>query len=82
MTTLTIVMIVGFLVLIGFLVTRFPTAPSVEFPAEIKLPDGTTPIAFTQTSDWYAVVSDNNQILIYSRASNTLIQTIDVSTAE
>ncbi|MEL7115236.1 MAG: DUF6476 family protein, partial [Pseudomonadota bacterium] len=38
-TTLTIVMIVGFIVLIAFLVTRFPDTAPLSLPDQITLPD-------------------------------------------
>ena len=81
-TTLTVVMIVGFIVLIGFLVTRFPSGPDLSLPDAIKLPDGSTPVAFTQTSDWYAVVTGLDQILIYDRSTGALVQTIEVQIAD
>lgn len=73
-------MIVGFIVLIGFLVTRFPgTDGSLLLPDQITLPDGTRPVAFTQTADWYAVVTSDDEILIYGRDGG-LLKRIDVAT--
>lgn len=77
-TTLTAVMIVGFIVLIGFLVTRFPASGGVDIPAEISLPEGTRAAAFTVTAKWYAVVTGDDLILIYDRDSGTLIQTVEI----
>jgi len=74
------VMIVGFIVLIGFLVTRFPTADqSVSLPDQIALPGGKSPLAFTQGPGWYAVVTSDNQILIYGADDNVLRQTIEIT---
>lgn len=68
-------MICGVIVVIGLLVTRLSSnAPTV--PAEIALPDGATATAFTQGADWYAIVTDTNQILIYDRLTGALRQTI------
>ena len=79
-TTLTVVMIVGFIILIGFLVTRFPSGKkTLDMPASITLPDGTVPVAFTQTATWYAVVTEADTILIFDRASGKLRQTIKVT---
>jgi len=64
-TVLTAVMIVGFIVLIGFLVTRFPNRAQLSLPDQIVLPDGSTPVAYTQTADWFAVVTGTDEILIY-----------------
>ncbi|MCG6904734.1 MAG: DUF6476 family protein [Rhodobacter sp.] len=81
-TVLTTVMIVGFIVLIGFLVTRFPTAPSLALPDAITLPDGADALAFTQAARWYAVVTTDDRILIYDRATGTLQQSVTVNFAE
>ncbi len=77
-TALTAVMIVGFIVLIGFLVTRFPGTSGVEVPASITLPDGTVPLAYTQAKTWVAVVTQDDRILIFDRASMELIQTVEI----
>ncbi len=77
-TVLTTVMICGVIVVIGLLVTRLSSdAPVV--PAEITLPDGATATAFTQGSDWYAIVTDTNQILIYDRLTGALRQTVVIN---
>ena len=81
-TVLTSVMIVGFIVLIVFLVTRFPTGPSLELPETISLPDGSSAVAFTQAEDWYAVVTADNRILIYDRKTGALRQTVNVDAGQ
>jgi hypothetical protein len=76
-TVLTAVMIVGFIILIGFLVTRFPGSKSpLALPERIVLPDGVSAQAFTQAADWYAVVTDGDEILIFDRADGALRQRI------
>jgi hypothetical protein len=79
-TTLLVVMIAGFLVLIALLVTRFPSmdAPSLPWPDHLALPEGITPEAVTRGSDWIAVVS-GDEILIFEADSGTLRQRISVS---
>ncbi len=82
-TVLTAVMIVGFIILIGFLVTQFPgTSDGVALPDTITLPDGSTPVAFTQAPGWYAVVTAEDQILIFDRASGELRQTVQIDLSE
>ena len=82
-TFLTAVMIVGFVILIGFLVTQFPGRDKgMALPDEIQLPDGTVPVAFTQGPDWYAVVSASDTILIFDRESGELRQTIKITQQE
>lgn len=78
-TTLTAVMIVGVVVMITLVVIRLQQPPApIALPDVITLPDGSVAQSFTQARDWYAVVTQTNQILIYNRATGTLTQTIDV----
>ena len=77
-TTLTVVMILGFLVLIAALVIRLNADP-LPLPDRISLPDGVTALAFTQGTDWFAVVTDADTILIYDRATGSLRQTVQVT---
>jgi hypothetical protein len=74
-TGLTVVMIGGFLVVIAALVIRLNADP-LPLPDRIALPDGVTAQAFTQGADWFAVVTSDNRILIYDRATGTLRQTV------
>ena len=75
-TILTATMILGFLVIVVLFVIRFSDAFGPELPKAIALPDGTKASAFTQGGDWYAVVTTDNQILIFDRDSGKLRQTI------
>lgn len=71
-------MIGGVIVVIGLLVTRLSSdAPSL--PAEITLPDGKTATAFTQGTDWFAIVTDDDHILIYNRLTGALRQTVTLN---
>ena len=78
MTILTATMVLGFIVIVVLFVIRFSDAFGPELPDTITLPDGSTPLAFTQGGDWYAVVTQEDQILIYDRESGALRQTIDI----
>jgi len=78
-TTLAVVMIAGFLVLITLLVIRLNADP-LPLPDRVTLPDGAQAYSFTQGIDWFGVVTTDNQILIYDRATSTLRQTIEVTT--
>ena len=71
-------MILGFLVLIGALVIRLNANP-LPLPDRISLPNGVTALAFTQGTDWFAVVTDDDKILIYNRATGTLRQAVDIA---
>lgn len=72
-----VVMIGGLLVIVALFVIRFSSSRPV-LPDSISLPDGTKAEAFTIGKDWYAVVTDDNKILIFDRASGTLRQTIAI----
>ncbi|WP_288939814.1 DUF6476 family protein [uncultured Roseovarius sp.] len=76
-TILTGTMIAGLLVIIFLFVTRLGNqAPTL--PDSIALPDGAKATAFTQGGDWYAVVTEDDRILIYDRAGGALRQVVDI----
>ena len=70
-------MLIGVVVVVGLLVTRL-SSKGPALPETITLPDGSTATAFTQGDNWYAIVTANNQILIYNRTDGRLRQTIDL----
>ena len=76
-TILTGTMIAGVLVVIFLLVTRFTGQPPA-LPERLSLPDGTQARAFTQGPDWFAVVTEDDRILIYDRVTGRLKQTVVV----
>jgi hypothetical protein len=76
-TVLTTVMILGVVLVIGLLVTRL-TRDAPVLPGDIALPEGAKALAFTQGPDWYAVVTDADQILIFDRMTGALRQTVAV----
>ena len=75
-TVLSFTMIAGMVVLIALFVIRFQDS-GIDLPKAITLPDGTRPVAFTQTRSWYAVVSEDDQILIFN-LKGELVQTVPV----
>jgi hypothetical protein len=78
---LTLTMIVGVITIVGLIVTRMPGAvrASLPLPDEITLPGGARAAAFTQGQAWYAVVTTDDRILIYSRQTGALVQEITVN---
>lgn len=78
-TTLTVTMIVGLVVLIALIVMRFNDSAPAAFPDEIALPDGAQVHALTRGPDFLAVVTDDGRILIYSPDGRTLRQEVAVS---
>lgn len=77
-TLLTATMIVGLVVLIVLFVTRFPTTDRIPLPDSIELPDGSRAAAFTRGPDWYAVVTEANEILILDAETGALRQRIAI----
>lgn len=78
-TILTATMISGVLLIIGLIVIRFYDTPPPS-PENISLPDGQKALSFTQGPDWYAIVTDQNMILIFDRMTGQLRQEILVQT--
>ncbi|MCO4825524.1 MAG: hypothetical protein KC451_11790 [Amylibacter sp.] len=78
-TVLTATMILGLLAIFTVLVMRFSTDASTPLPDTITMPDGTTASTFTQGSDWYAVITTDNQILIFGRTTGDLRQTVQIT---
>lgn len=81
-TTLTAVMICGLVVIVGLLVIRFSSTPGPALPESIALPDGVQAVAITAAQDWYAVVTDDNRILVFSRTTGALRQTVQIDTVD
>ncbi len=76
-TVLTGVMIAGLVTLLALVVIRNTNARA-PLPEVILLPDGARAAAYTQGSDWYAVITSDDRILIFDRATGTLRQTIQI----
>jgi len=79
-TVLTMTMIAGILTIVGLLVFKM-RPESQNFPQTLVLPDGIKPIAFTQTKNWYSIITNANEILIYKN-DGTLINSIQVQDFE
>jgi len=79
-TLLTVSMIVGILTIAALLAFKL-RSENINFTQTLTLPDGTKPIAFTQTKDWYSIITEANEILIYKN-DGTLIRSITVQDLE
>ena len=79
-TILTITMIAGFLVIVTLFVIKFSSLGSTEpdLPDTVTLPADTNATAFTQGTDWFAIITDDNRILIYDREDGSLRQTLQI----
>ena len=78
-TILTVTMILGFLAIVALFVMRFGEMAHMELPDEIVLPEGVRAKAFTRGDDWFAVVTDADEILVYSRVTGNLRQRVAIS---
>ncbi|WP_366194553.1 DUF6476 family protein [Meridianimarinicoccus marinus] len=84
-SVLTAVMILGIVTIIGLMIWKFSgeTAPSlpdvVTLPDTVTLPDGTVPMAVTVGAAWYAVVTAQDEILIFDKATGTLRQQVKIT---
>lgn len=77
-TVLTVVMIVGIATIVGLMVWKFTAKSDPVLPASITLPDGSQPVAVTAGSDWFAVVTAQDEILIFDRTTGNLRQRVAV----
>jgi len=76
-TGLTGIMIVGLVVVVALIVIRLnESGPTM--PDEITLPDGISATALTIGEGWWAVVTDDNRILIYDQMTGALRQSIAI----
>ena len=78
-TVLTVSMIAGVILITALIVIRYNQS-AAPLPDVIILPDGAKATAFTQARNWYAVVTENDQILIFARDSGRLLQTVEITT--
>lgn len=80
-TGLTAVMIVGLVVVVGLIVIRFSQdRDGPPLPATLELPDGAKALAVTAGDGWYAVVTQDNRILIFDALTGALRQSVQVET--
>lgn len=75
---LTATMMAGIVILLWLFVTRLPH-PLPPLPRSIALPAGETATAFTRGRGFLAVVTEDDQILIFDPDGRTLRQRIDLA---
>ncbi|EEB70676.1 DUF6476 family protein [Phaeobacter italicus] len=76
-TTLTVIMICGFLVVLALLVIRLSSS-GPTLPTSITLPDGMTARAVTFGEGWVAVVTDQDEIVILNNLSGAIEQRVKI----
>lgn len=77
-TALSVTMIVGFLTIVALFVMRFNDMDRLELPEGVVLPQGDSAAAFTHGDGWFAIVTDDDEILIFSRLTGKLTQRIPI----
>lgn len=80
-TTLTATTIIGLIVLITVIVMRFQQESIVPLPNELVLPAGATATAITRGPGWFAVVTDDERILILEPDGKTIRRDIPISSS-
>lgn len=75
-------MIIGVVTIVTLLVMRFTEVDRISLPDSIELPEEASALAFTQGEGWFAVVTDKNEILIFSRLTGTLEQRVEIEIAQ
>ncbi len=74
---LTAVMIGGVLVTFALIVIRLSDR-TPTLPDQVELPDGAKAQAVTIGNNWYAVVTDDNRILIFDKTTGRQRQEITI----
>ena len=80
-TALTVVMMAGMIAIALVIVFRFPD-PAPVLPETLELPAGSTISAVTQGKGWIAIVTDQQEILIYDMITGELAQTVQINIAQ
>lgn len=75
-----VTMIAGIAILVGAFLWRL-NATGPDLPEGLTLPEGAAPLAFTQGTDWFAVVVAQDgaeRILVFDRLTGRLRQTVAI----
>ncbi len=77
-TVLTATMILGVAAIVILLVIRLQTPSAPFVPDAIVLPAGVTATAYTQGTGWIAIVTSDDEILIYDPDGHRLVRRIPI----
>lgn len=77
-TVLTATMILGVLAIVVLLVIRLQTPAGPFIPDALILPEGVRATAYTQGTGWIAIVTEDDEILIYAPDGHRLIRRIPI----
>lgn len=70
-------MIVGLVTVVSLIVMRFRDDGPI-LPETLTLPDGVQAQAVTMGDGWYAIVTNDDRILIYDRITGALRQEVQI----
>lgn len=76
---LTASLMLGVITFVTVVVIRFRAPAPAVWPEALALPEGTDPLSVAQGRDWIGVVTRDDRILIYDRASGALRQTVTLT---
>ncbi len=76
---LTASMMLGVIAVVTVVVTRFPKPPTPPTAEALALPSGAEPLSIAQGSDWVGIVTTDDRILVYDRATGALRQTVTLT---
>lgn len=76
---LTASMMVGVIAVVTVVVTRFPRPATPPLPETLVLPAGAEALSVSQGRDWVGIITSDDRILIYDRATGALRQTVQVT---
>jgi len=77
-TTLTVTMIAGIIIVITLLVIKLQPS-KIKIPQEITLPKGTKAISYSQGSDWIAIISSDDRIFIFDSVTGKIRKQIKIN---
>ena len=85
MTVLTATMIIGIAAIFTLMFIRFSqetpaqtATPAPPLPDVVSLPRGVVPLAVTTGNGWYAIVTGDDQILVFDSETGALRQTVEI----
>ena len=71
-------MIAGIIVVIALLAIKLQPS-KIKIPENISLPKGSTVISYTQGSDWIAITTSDNEILIFDGRTGIIRHKININ---
>ncbi len=77
-TTLTVVMIGGIVLIVALLWMRLNAPPAPAFPETLALPEGAVPLAVTRGDGFIAVVTEDRRIFILDPDGRSIVDEVTI----